>query len=458
MTATTTDRLSDSDALLWRIEGDPVLRSPILVVGLLDREPAWPRVRNALVRAAEEIPRFRQRLDPGGLGRPPQWVDDVDFSLDHHLRHVRAATPEGVRAVLDLAEPDAMTAFDPARPLWQLTVVSGLEGGRAAFVLRFHHTITDGVGGVALAEHLFDPTRRGRIRAAAPEPTPAPAAASRRPPIGQAANALAAAARAGLDPLGSAQAGVRMTRSIAKFLAPASEPLSPILRGRGLDRRLHVVEVPLDGMRATATAVGGTINDVFLAAVGGALRSYHETLGAPVDAIRVTMPINLRKAGDAAGGNKFTPARFVLPIDDPDPVRRSELAGAIVRSWRNEPAIGLTAGLAWALDRLPTSLVQRTFAGLLRSIDVDAVDVPGLSQPAFLGGSRVDRLWAFAPPTGAAMSITLVSHRDTACVGIAADLAAVGDPELLATCVEQALDEVLALGGHGHDVGREVPA
>jgi hypothetical protein len=244
-----------------------------------------------------------------------------------------------------------------------------------------------------------------------------------------------------------------MARSIARFLAPASEPLSPILLGRGLDRRLHVVEVPFDGLRDAAGAAGGTVNDVFLAAVGGALRSYHDALGVNVDALRVTMPISLRRAGDPPGGNRFTPARFVLPIDDPDPVRRAELAGAIVRSWRHEPAIGLTSTLAWALDRLPAPLVQRAFAGMLRAIDVDAVDMPGLREPAFLAGSRVERLWAFAPPTGAALSITLVSHADTACIGIAADRTAVSDPELLTTCVEQAFDEVLALAGRGRAVG-----
>ena len=454
-----TDRLSDADALLWRIQGDPVLRSPILAIGLLDREPSWPRVRAELDRATVEIPRLRQRLDPGGVGRRPHWVDADDFCLDHHVRRVRAATPDGLRAVLGVAEPDVMTAFDPARPLWQLTFVDGLEAGRSAFVLRFHHTISDGVGAIALAERLFEPTRRGRraertdevppsgVLEGAPVPPAGPSAAAR------VAMAVAAAGRAGRDPIGQVRAGRRMAQSIVKFLAPASAPLSPILIGRGIDRRLHVVELPFDRFRAAASVAGGTVNDLFLAVVGGALRGYHEALGAEVDALRVTMPINLRQEGDPPGGNRFTPARFVLPIDDPDPIRRAELAGAIVRSWRHEPAIGLTAGLAWALDRLPTPLVQQAFAGMLRSIDVDAVDVPGLRKPAYFGGGRVERLWAFAPPTGAALSITLVSHADTACVGIASDLAAVADPELLATCVERAFDEALALAGPGRLAG-----
>lgn len=453
-----TDRLSDSDALIWRIEGDPVLRSPIMVVGLLDRAPTPAQVRTAMHRAVEAIPRLRQRLVPGAPWSRPRWVDDEAFSLDHHVRQVRAATADGIRAVLDLAEPDAMTVFDPARPLWRLTVVDGLEGGEAAFVLRFHHTITDGVGAIELATRFFQPSRRtaGSLGAAPPGEPPSGRAPGGQWAVRQATAIARAAARAALDPIGAARTGARVTRSVARMLAPARSPLSPILRGRGLDRRLHVLDIPLSGLQGAARATGGTVNDVFLAAVGGALRDYHQRCGAPVDALRVTMPISLRTDADAPGGNRFTPARFILPIDEPDPVHRIELAGSIVRAWRAEPAVGLTPLLAAGLGLLPAAVVQRAFASMLRSVDVDAVDVPGLRSPAYLAGSRVVRLWAFAPPTGAAMSITLVSHLESACVGIAADLAAVQDPELLARCVEQGFDEVLGLAHEG--LVSEVPA
>jgi WS/DGAT/MGAT family acyltransferase len=447
------NRLSDADALIWRIEGDPVLRSPILVIGLLDREPPWPRVLASLRRTVVAIPRLHQRVVSGPLGARPCWVDDDAFSLEHHVRRVRAATADGVRAVLDVAEPDVMTAFDPARPPWQLTIVDGLEGGAAAFVLRFHHTITDGVGGIGLTEHLFDSTRRpGPGIAPDGQHAPQPESAGREgsEPRPGAAGAIALGlVRAGLDPVGAVLGGVRTARSVARMLAPARAPLSPLMHGRGLDRRLHVLDMPLAGLQRAARQTGGTVNDVLLAAIGGGLREYHEACGTAVDALRITMPISIRKEGDAPGGNHFTPARFVLPVDDPDPRHRIELAGAIVRAVRAEPAVRLTPVLARALGLLPAPLVQRAFAGMLRSMDVDAVDVPGLQSPAFLAGSRVERLWAFAPPTGAAMSITLVSHLQSACIGIAADTAAVADPELLATCLEHGFDQVLALADEG---------
>jgi WS/DGAT/MGAT family acyltransferase len=339
--------------------------------------------------------------------------------------------------VLDLAEPDVMAAFDPARPLWQLTLVEGLESGRAAFLLRFHHTISDGVGAIGLAERLFSSSRHGPP--ARPTTSSEPVGHRSRPGVADVLGMVR------LGPVGLAREGFRTARSVARMLAPATRPLSPILVGRGLDRRLHTLEVPLAALQHAAHAVDGTVNDVFLAAVAGGLHAYHDACGAPVDAVRVTMPISVRRPGDRPGGNRFAPVRFVLPIGGPDAAHRAEAAASIVRCWRAEPAVGLTSALASLLNRLPGPVVQRAFAGMLRSVDVDAVDVPGLSGDAYLAGALVERLWAFAPPSGAAMSITLLSHADLACVGIACDRAAVEDPELLASCIEHGFDEVLGL-------------
>ncbi|HEX6422460.1 MAG TPA: wax ester/triacylglycerol synthase domain-containing protein [Acidimicrobiales bacterium] len=469
-------RLSASDSLMWRIESDPVLRSPILVVGLLDRSPTPEGMEAAIDRAVAALPRLRQRIVPPplGLGRP-RWEDAGEPSQAHHVRRVRA--PGGdLDSVLEVAQPDAVAAFDPARPPWTLTVVDGLDDGRAAVVLRFHHAITDGVGGIEIAERLFDhkrrPTRSARAgagpdpAAGTPAPVPAPAAPAPAgqpvPPLADlvtgAAEAVAQVSREALDlsrqALGAATrrpgdlvaAPLRLGRSAARLLAPATGGGSPALAGRSLDRWLGTTERPLERVRAAAHATGGTVNDVLLAAVAGGLYAYHKAQGQPVGAVRVTMPISIRREGDPVGGNRFVPARFTLPIDDPDPRVRVKIAAAIVRRWRAEPALGATDLLAGGLNMLPGPVVTRLFGEMLRSIDVDVVDVPGLDHRAFLGGARIDRLWAFAPPTGAALSITLLSHERVCCLGLACDRLAVTDPDLLAGCLGDALDELLALG------------
>jgi diacylglycerol O-acyltransferase / wax synthase len=417
--------LSASDRLMWRIERDPILRSSIVVIGLLDREPDWDLLRATLMRAAATMPRLRQVVDRSGLGgRGLRWRDAGTFSIDYHLRRLRAPEPATMRSVLDLAAPWAAAALDPARPHWELTLVEGVESDRAAFILRFHHTISDGVGGVDLADIVFDIDRAG---------TPPP------PPAREPSERAARSAPKWRNPAALPGDAWQMFRSTARMLRPAPDALSPLFRDRGLDRRLDVLEIPMGCLTGHAHALGHTVNDVFLATVAGALHEYHERLGHKVPALRVTMPINLRREADPPGGNRFTPARFVLPIDDPDPARRARIAGAIARRWRAEPAVGYTSVLAAGLDRLPPALVTTLFESMLKHVDVDVVDVPGLRRAAYLGGAHVDRLWAFSPPTGAALSVTLLSHGDTGCISLLSDLAAVEDPALRRDCVAAAL-------------------
>ncbi|HVV35647.1 MAG TPA: wax ester/triacylglycerol synthase domain-containing protein [Acidimicrobiales bacterium] len=417
-------KLSSSDALMWRIETDPVLRSPVVVVGWLDEVPDHDGVMANFARAVGLIPRLRQRIVSGFAGAM-HWEDDPDFSLDHHV-HFRHTRPNGrLRDVLDIAEADATTAFDMARPPWACTVLAGLHEKHAAFVFKFHHSMTDGVGGVEWASLLFDHDDTDAVAAVVPPKPPVAAAHRVGNPVHQVADLIS---------------------SVGRMLAPVAAPLSPVLTGRSLDRRMETIDVPLSELRRAAAALEVTLNEAFLAGVAGGLRAYHVHLGAPVPALRFTMPISLREEGDASGGNRFAPARFVMPIDDPDVHARAQIARGIVRQERGEPALKLTDIIAALLARLPTPMVTRVFGDMLRNIDVDVVDVPGLTKPAYLGGASVSAMYAFAPPTGAALSITLLSHLDTCCVAVLCDTKPVSDPALLRKCLADAFDEVVACG------------
>lgn len=436
----TKDPLSDSDALMWRIEADPVLRSPILVVALLDSTPTRAAVVAAFARATEEIPRLRRRVVPDGFvtGRL-RWEEDPGFHLEAHIRERRLSGRAGLAGVLAVAAEDAAAAFDPARPPWTATIVTGLRERRSALLLRFHHSITDGVGGVQLAGALFDPQRARRADPTDDDRAQAPPAGAGL--LGVAAGVGRTATAALRDPVGASREALRTARSVQRLLGTASAPLSPVWTERSIDRRLFTTELPLDALRDAGRRWDGSINDVYLAAVAGGLHAYHRELGHEVPALRFTMPVNRRTADDAPGGNRFTPVRFVLPIDDPDPGQRVRVVHNISQSWRSEPSMGFTDLVATALNRLPDRVVTDVFAGMLRGVDVDAVDVPGLQEPMALAGAPVERLWAFAPPAGAAISITLVSHLDVACVAIAVDTAAVAEPERLAAHLERALHD-----------------
>lgn len=453
--------LSPNDSLMWRIESDPVLRSPVVVVALLDRSPRQQPLRHRLERASRLVPGLGDRLVPPalGIGRPV-WEPVEGFALDHHLRRVRLSGG-GVAEVLALAAPDATAPFDPARPPWSLTVVDGLDDGGAAFVLRFHHAIADGVGALRLAAALFDLDRRSSTRRSSgvpngtsPTVTPlvtpveAPSTVGRGLPAhlarvaGRAGSQAVATVR---DPVGTVRDAARLGPSLWRLLQPGPSGASSFPPERGLDRAFHAFEVPVADLKAAAAACGGTVNDVLLAGVGGGIRAYHATHGRDVPTMRATLPVDRRAEGDPAGGNRFTMARLLLPIDDPDPVVRARLAGAEVRRARGEPALAATDTIAAALDLLPPPAAARAMGALLRGTEVNVVDLRGLDRPAFVAGARIDRLWAFAPTAGAACSITLLSHDGTGCVAIAVDRSAIADPDRLVACLVAGIDEARAV-------------
>jgi hypothetical protein len=218
---------------MWRIESDPVLRSPI-IVGLLDRVPTDADVRAALAVWQQDFPRLRQRIVPAPrLQGGARWVECDEPSLDYHARRVRAPQPHDLHAVLAVVEPIAMAAFDGARPLWELTIVEGVGRGRAAMVLRFHHSLTDGVGGVALASQLFDRSRRPRRRRQHSSSLPDRTTALQRS-IGTTLQVTADVTRFGLDavrhPLATIDGGRRLARSLGKALAPMPRPVEGACR------------------------------------------------------------------------------------------------------------------------------------------------------------------------------------------------------------------------------------
>lgn len=444
-------RLGPTDSVLWEIERDPVLRSPILVVAVLDREPDAARLTASFERAVAEIPRLHQRIRANPL-RGQVWEDDPSFSLAHHLRRMRAPHPADLRTVLDIAQPVLSGDFDRHRALWEAHLVEGVDGGRSALVLKIHHAATDGVGGVALAGSLFDTDPDGDEGAGRPDAAPMPVSRVRRlldETVGLAGTAQRvtdAAAQAARHPLAAARDAARTAGSVARLLEPIRTPLSPLMRGRGLTHHLDVVDVPMAELERAARHAGGTLNDAYLAAVAHGLTRYHERHGETVPSLRITMPISLREEGDPMGGNRFAPVRFEIPLGIDDPAERIRTLGTLAHRWRDDPALGFTEVIATGLRRLPPAAAAGALGGMFKGIDVDAVNVPGVPVPIWLAGAGVQRLYAFAPPTGAALSVTLLSHVDTACIGIQTDDVAVPDPESMAACIVEGLDDVVASG------------
>ena len=455
-------RMNQSDATMWRIERDPSLRTTIVGIAILSEAPAWERLRARIEEITWEIPRLRQKVMPAPFGiGTPRWVEDEGFDLDYHLRRVMAPAPGDLHTVLDLAGPIAMTAFDRARPLWEFTLVEGLADGRAALIQKIHHCLTDGVGAIRMARIAFDeqqhhahvphrPLTGGQHRPSGLRvavDTLAGQAVGAAHLMGRTATAMPDAMNEMMfHPDRVAKTVVGTAQSIVKMVRPAKEPLSPVMRQRGMSRRLAAIDLSLEELKDAGHASGGTMNDAFLAAIAGGMRRYHQRHGVEVAQLRVTMPINLRTKGDSIGNNRFTPARFALPIDVADPTERMQQLGEMARSWRREPGLKFTDVVAGALNLMPEAMTTAVLGSMLKAIDFVATNVPGMNHPAHLAGATVEQQFAFAPPSGAAFSAALLSHLDRCTLGIVIDHAAVLDPEVLVECIAEGFEEVLDVG------------
>ncbi|MGH8986930.1 MAG: wax ester/triacylglycerol synthase domain-containing protein, partial [Acidimicrobiia bacterium] len=156
--------MSDTEAIMWAVEKDPALRSDFTNITILEGGPDESRLRAKIDAALDEIPRLRQRVvSPPLRLAPPEWRDDPTLDLEYHLRKVAVPSPGGMRELLDLAAAFSATPLDRSRPLWEFTLVEGLEGDRTALFQKIHHAVTDGVGGLRLSLSLVDfeagPTR-----------------------------------------------------------------------------------------------------------------------------------------------------------------------------------------------------------------------------------------------------------------------------------------------------------
>ncbi|MFN8036351.1 MAG: wax ester/triacylglycerol synthase family O-acyltransferase [Acidimicrobiia bacterium] len=451
--------MRDSDAFSWYMEQDPLLRSTVVTVLILEHSPDWNRVVEQLDRASRLTPGFRHRvvLPPLRLSTP-RWVVDPDFDLSWHVRRFEAPPPKSLAAVLDFARKTGMAGLDRDRPLWEYTVIEGLEDGKTAVVMKIHHALSDGVGGMELARFLFDvepdPADPGPMPDA-PEPEHLGAVDLVRDSLAYDWSRLFDLAKSGLrsvaggvahalrHPRSTVSEAVETGQAIARVVRPVNETLSPLMTERHLTWHYDILEFPVDALRRAAHEAGGSLNDAFLAGISAGLRLYHERHDTTVEELRVTMPVNIRKPDDPIGGNRINLVRFKVPVGITDPKERiAETHGraAFVKGDKSMPFVNAIAG---TLNLLPRGYV----GGMLKHVDFLASNVPGIPVPIYLSGARVERFYAFGPTIGAALNLTLLSYCGTSFVGVNVDTGAVPDPDALLDCLREGFDEVLAIAG-----------
>jgi len=459
------DRLSDADSVLWTLDRDPLLRSSITAVIVFDREPPFDEVVRRFDALCRRTHRFRSTVASPQMpwGRPC-WKEDPHFDVTTHVRHVRAAQPGDLRAVLDLAQSMAPMAFDPTRPLWEAIAVDGVIGGKAALIMRVHHAVIDGVGGLLVAATMMDRDRAGHPLLEEGEDALGHtdghlgrlglAGSLIAGLVDAPGHAFGAACRLAAHPTDSASRWLGALGDAGRLVSPSPRPLSPLMTDRTTVRQYDTIELGTDQMHGATAATGLTLNDLFVAGILRGLSLYHRRHDVDIENVRAVMPVSTRRPEDPIESNRFVPVRIVLPIDLPTAGAYLRVVPDILRRWKHSEALGSSEFFSFVLDRLPASMTTWAMAAMLKGVDFVATDVPGPPTDVYFAGAQVEAVYAFAPTAGAALNVALVTLADRLNIAINIDVGAVPDHAVLVASLTEGFAEVLdAARGPAEAVG-----
>jgi WS/DGAT/MGAT family acyltransferase len=459
------ERLTALDASFLYLER-PAMHMHVAALSVLDPSTCpQGRLRiedvgAALASRLHLAPRFRQRVVsvPFDVGRP-LWVDDRDFDLDFHLRRAALPSPGGRRELADYVQRVLSRPLDRTKPLWELYVIEGLEDGHVAALMKVHHAMLDGLTGMRLTAGLYDlspePSEAPAAPAWEPEPEPSP-----RDLLEDALRELAlhpvevvsaavdtvrrSPALAALG-LGSVMSGVR------SIFDMGARPSSPFDVHIGPNRRFGMTEAPFVRFKEIKDALGGTVNDVVLTVVGGALHRLLKERREPTRGrtLRVMVPVSVR-GGDEGFGNRVAPAFVDLPVGGMRPARRLAAVREGTRHLKDsmmamgaDTIIGLGA---YAPGGVLAALARAASRGPWFNLVVS--NIPGPQQPLYLAGARLVATYPSMPlGENSALSIACTSLGGTMAFGLTGDWDGMPDVDALAVALDGSLAELAKAAG-----------
>ena len=383
------------------------------------------------------VPRLRQRLRraPPGCGRP-FWADDPAFDLRHHVRQRPCPPPGDERALLELAAAVTGAPLPRSRPLWSAAFVTGLAGGSTGLVIVMNHVLADGIGGLAVLARLVDgipglpPGHPERTRF----PVPAPSART------LAADAWAGRARRLTHPARSLRTIQQGLAELGGTRPPRTLPPTSLNRPTGPQRRLDVVAAELAAVRDLGHAHGGTVNDVILAAIAGALRALLASRGEQLDLVTASVPVSARPAATGGQlGNQVGVMPVTLPTGGDLAARVTQIA-AITRE-RKTAARGTSAAVLGLPFRLlaPTGLL-RWYINRQRLIHTFATNLRGPAEPLTFAGAQVRALIPIPNTTGnVTVTFGALSYAGTLRITILSDPSRMPDVTVLTAALRQEL-------------------
>ena len=421
--------------------------------------PPYEDLRAHVESRLHLVPRYRQKLayPPAQMGRP-FWIDDPRFNIEYHVRHTALPSPGGVEQLRLLTGRIFSQRLDRSKPLWELWLVQGLEGNRFAIINKTHHALVDGVSGVDITTVLFDTS-----------PTPTPVGAEAWTPKVEPSEAELVAdgvkglatlpARAARRALGAARhpgETASEVREAAEGLGAIAwsfanpPPRTPLNVPIGPHRRVLWLRFPLADLKEIKNQLGGTVNDVFLAVVSGALARWLRRRGIRTEGLelRGIVPVSIR-ADEHKGalGNRITAMLGPLPVFADDPRDRLRIVSEAMKGLKeSKQAVG-----AETLTRLqdfapPTILAQASRLNFsTRAYNLLVTNVPGPQLPLYLIGRELQELAPvpFLAPERA-LAVAIVSYNGNVDIGLMGDYDAMSDLDKFGQDIEVAVEELLS--------------
>jgi WS/DGAT/MGAT family acyltransferase len=382
-------------------------------------------IREWIAARLHLVPRYRQKLASVPLAAQPVWVDDLNFNLQYHVRHTCLPPPADERLLKRLAGRIMSQKLDRGKPLWEVWAVEGLEGDRFALVTKAHHCMVDGISGIDLIATLLRPNpEMGCEPAPRWFPRPAPSGSQlladeirhrARAPLAfleRTRNALR-------DPLASIESArntaAAIGETIAAGLRPASRtPLNPVHIGP--HRRFDWIAFDLNDVKRIKNHLGGTINDVVLATVAGAIGTYlqHRRVGVQGLDFRAMIPVNLRPLSDRGSlGNRVAVLLAELPIGEPDPRRRLRRVIETMERMKQSGQVRGSELLEELSDWTAPAILNQTvrMAARVRAFNLVVTNVPGPDVPLYLCGAPLLEPYPVVPLySNQALAIALFSY------------------------------------------------
>jgi diacylglycerol O-acyltransferase len=457
------ERLTRLDASFLYLE-EPDTPMHVGGVLILEAPPGGVDALAALVEARLPlVPRYRQRVAevPGHLANPV-WVDDPDFDIAYHVRRSALPRPGTQEQLLELVSRLSSRALDRSHPLWEVYLVEGLADGCVAVVTKTHPALVDGLSAIDIGQVLLDVDRDAPVPESEEwQPKRAPGGAAlvvqavdeylRRPSSvvdavrGAATDLRATAGRFS----GVAGALLRTARST---LLPA--PNSPLNVPVGKRRRVAVARADLADVKTIRRAHGGSVNDLLLTVITGALREWLLSRGEPVvggTSVRALVPVSLQDV-EARPASRVSSLLVDLPVGEPNPrVRLTRLSYAMGGIAQHGQSVGADSLIALTGFAPPTlhALGARAARGLSRRLfNLVVTNVPGPPVPLYAAGGRMLEVFPVVPlARGQGLSIGMTSYNGRVFFGLNADLDTVGDVHVLADLIEQEVGQLVETAG-----------